>query len=101
MNMTKTIAALTSAVLLTGTLASCGSRNSKHERVQQTEISFSWWGNDSRNRYTIEAIEKFEELHPEIKVDVSYSEWSGYETRNKVWLASDTECDVMQKTTAG
>ena len=96
MNITKTVAALTSAVLLAGTLSACGSSSEKNERTQQTEISFSWWGNDSRNQYTIEAIEKFEELHPEIKVNVSYSEWAGYETRNKVWMISDTECDVMQ-----
>ncbi|MBR0528385.1 MAG: carbohydrate ABC transporter substrate-binding protein [Ruminococcus sp.] len=95
MNITKAIAALTSAVLAAGMLTACGS-SEKNERKPQTEISFSWWGNDKRNKYTIEAIEKFEELHPDIKVNVSYSEWAGYEMRNKVWMISDTECDVMQ-----
>lgn len=63
---------------------------------KQTEISFSWWGNDARNKYTIAAVKKFEELHPEIKVECKYSEWTGYEKRNKIWMISGTESDVMQ-----
>lgn len=63
---------------------------------KQITLDFSWWGNDSRNRYTLEAIDTFCELHPEIRVNCSYSEWTGFETRNKVQMISDTEADVMQ-----
>jgi len=66
------------------------------EHHQQTQISFSWWGNDTRNEYTLEAVRKFEELHPDIKVECSYSEWSGYEARSHVRMVSNTEADVMQ-----
>lgn len=66
------------------------------EKDKQVEITFSWWGNDDRDRYTIEAIEKFEEQNPNITVKVSYSEWASYEMRNKVAMISDTEADVMQ-----
>lgn len=62
----------------------------------QTEISFSWWGNDARHDYTLEAIEEFEKLHPDIKVKCHYSEWSGYQARNNVQMVSHTESDVMQ-----
>ncbi len=65
-------------------------------QTEQVEISFSWWGNDKRNIYTIKAIEEFEELYPNIKVDCDYSEWSGYETRSKIRMISNTESDVMQ-----
>ncbi len=75
---------------------SCKSQPIVAKQTQQTEISFSWWGNDSRNLYTLEAIEKFEELHPDIAVKCSYSEWSGYETRYKIQMLSATEADVMQ-----
>ncbi|MBE6842684.1 MAG: carbohydrate ABC transporter substrate-binding protein [Ruminococcus sp.] len=64
--------------------------------TKQTEISFSWWGNDARNEYTINAIKEFERLHPEIKVNCHYSEWSGYQSRSNVQMASNTEADVMQ-----
>ncbi len=87
-------ALLCCAALLTA--SGCSSEPVVTEQIQQTEISLSWWGNDARNKYTIEAVEQFEELHPEIKVKCSYSEWSGYETRNRIQMISDTEADVMQ-----
>ncbi len=63
---------------------------------ERVEITFSWWGNDARTDYTVAAVDKFEELHPDIKVNISYSEWSGYEARSRVQMVSDTEADVMQ-----
>lgn len=84
------------AVLAAVALGSCGEAPVVHEQVKQTEITLSWWGNDTRNEYTIEAMQRFEELHPEIKVKCNYSEWSGYEARSKVQMISGTEADVMQ-----
>ena len=95
MNIFKRAAALLSCAVL-ASACGCSSKAKVTEQKKQVEISFSWWGNDARNKYTLEAINKFESLHPEIKVNCSYSEWSGYEKRNKVWMISDTECDVMQ-----
>lgn len=77
-------------------LSSCGNSVTVTSHREQTEIKLSWWGNDARNEYTIKAVERFEELHPEIKVKCSYSEWSGYEARSRVQMNSDTEADVMQ-----
>ena len=88
------IALMTGAALIT--TAGCGSSSKVKTQRRQVEISFSWWGNDARNKYTLEAIKEFEKIHPEIKVDCNYSEWSGFEKRNKVWMASGTESDVMQ-----
>lgn len=66
------------------------------EIIDPVEISFSWWGNDARHEYTIEAISQFEELHPEIRVTCNYTEWSGYQTRSDIEMNSGTEADVMQ-----
>ncbi len=76
--------------------AGCTNKTTMTSQKSQVEIEFSWWGNDARNKYTLQAIDIFEDMHPEISVKCSYSEWSGYETRNKVWMNSDTEADVMQ-----
>ena len=92
--MKKILAAVCCAALTLS--AGCSSGPVVKSQTSQVEISFSWWGNDARNKYTIEAIEEFEALHPDIKVNCSYSEWSGYEMRNKVWMISATEADVMQ-----
>ena len=90
------LAGLCSLMMLTVT--GCSNYNSPviTQQSEQTEISLSWWGNDGRNQYTIEAVEEFERLHPDIKVNCSYSEWSGYEARARVQMISDTEADVMQ-----
>lgn len=66
------------------------------KQSQIADITLSWWGNDTRNEYTIEGVRRFMELHPEINVKCSYSEWSGYESRSRVQMVSNTEADVMQ-----
>ena len=93
--MIKRIAAvLTAAVTLA--LGSCGEAPVVREQNETIEITLSWWGNDARNEYTLEAVSRFEEKFPNIKVKCSYSEWSGYEARSKVQMMSATEADVMQ-----
>lgn len=59
-------------------------------------LEFSWWGNDNRNEYTIKAIDKFEEIYSNIRVNCVYTEWSGYQTRMNMKMRSDTAEDVMQ-----
>ena len=85
---------LISAAMLSS--VSCGNEQVIKQQEQQTSITLSWWGNDKRNDYTIEAMQIFEEMYPDIKVMCNYSEWSGYEARTRVRMASDTESDVMQ-----
>lgn len=87
-------AALLSSVLL---FSSCGENTYLTlSNPQSTNISFSWWGNDSRHDYTLPAVTRFEELFPDIDVKCHYSEWSGYQNRNSAQMASNTESDVMQ-----
>lgn len=89
---------LTAALLAASALfiSSCTEEAVVLEQHAQTEITLSWWGNDTRNEYTLEAVKLFEEKYPDIKVRCSYSEWSGYEARNQVRMVSGTETDVMQ-----
>jgi oligogalacturonide transport system substrate-binding protein len=88
--------ALFSSIAAFSLLIGCSDTAIVNSQIEQTEISFSWWGNDVRNEYTIQAIKKFEELHPDISVKCNYSEWVGFQTRNDVKMASNTEADVMQ-----
>lgn len=77
-------------------LTGCADKQIVKSQKEKTEITLSWWGNDKRNEYTIEAVQEFERLHPDIKVKCSYSEWLGYEARSRVQMVSATEADVMQ-----
>lgn len=63
---------------------------------ESDQIRFSWWGNDERHAYTMQALDLFREEHPEIEIRYQYGQWSGYEKRNKVFMESHTEADLMQ-----
>jgi oligogalacturonide transport system substrate-binding protein len=87
------------SVILFSAIVLCSGCEKDATIINQEEvvdISFSWWGNDDRNEYTLSAIQHFEDLHPNIKVTCNYSEWTGYETRYNVGMISNTESDVMQ-----
>lgn len=66
------------------------------DQKKYANISLSWWGTDTRNQYTLDAVQTFEDLHPDIKVETKYSDWTGYEERMDIEVASATEADVMQ-----
>lgn len=83
---------LATALLLSG----CSRQAILTSNFEQVDISLSWWGNDVRHEYTLAAVKEFEKLHPEINVVCHYSDWSGYQIRSDVQMASDTESDVMQ-----
>lgn len=87
------VALLASCIIL---FSGCEHETIITEQKSRVEITFSWWGNDTRTEYTIEGVRKFEELNPGIKVNVSYAEWSGYELRNRIQMISGREADVMQ-----
>lgn len=93
MKMFKKKLVFLSAVMLMFT--SCASEPAVINQEEYTEISLSWWGNDTRTEYTLAAVKEFERLHPDIRVKCSYSEWSGYQTRYNIQMMSDTESDVM------
>lgn len=87
-------------MMATSMVACSTAETSKGEEIlahpEVTNIKFSWWGNDPRHIYTMSGIEIFEEKYPEIRVENRYGEWNGFEKRNKVWMKSGTEADVMQ-----
>lgn len=80
------------------TLTGCGDK--KEDYITQTEdsttISFSWWGNDNRHVYTLDALDIFEKKNPDLNVKPYYSVWNGYEKRIRTYMESHTEADIMQ-----
>ncbi|MGN0141567.1 MAG: ABC transporter substrate-binding protein [Roseburia sp.] len=85
------------ATTMISSFAGCGSTDMTFEEgTEQTEITFSWWGSDSRHEYTIAAVKEFEKQHPDIKVNLEYSEFTGFQKKTDVKMAAHTEADVMQ-----
>ena len=59
-------------------------------------ISMSWWGGDSRHDATMAAVNKFMEKYPNIKVDMQYAAWTGWEDKMSAAFATDSAADVNQ-----
>ena len=96
------VRALCLIVSMSTVLTGCGFQGTPDQGTPETAvsrhstISFSWWGNDERHIYTMDGMDLFQELNPQITVDCSYGIWNGFEKRNKVWMESCREADVMQ-----
>lgn len=93
--MTKRLLSLSLAIII-GLLCLTGCGENVATRNTVTNISFSWWGNDNRHNYTMDAVDIFQNTNDDISVGYRYGEWSGYERRNRVWMESHTDADVMQ-----
>ena len=68
MNLNKRIlAAGLMGTVLIASLTGCGSSRdiTFEEGEEKTELTFSWWGPDDRNEYTIVAVKEFEKQHPD------------------------------------
>lgn len=99
MRTSKKIIALSLCITtLLSTLTGCGSNTEVAlvEESVQKEITFSWWGPDPRHDYTIAAIKEFEKKNPAIKVNLEYSEFTGFQQKTNVKMAAHTEADIMQ-----
>lgn len=106
---------MVAATLLTGcggsesssTGSDGGTQNAdENEAAQGTESSggessgdtlrISWWGNQTRNDGTVAAIELYESLHPEVKIQYEFSDWSGYWDKMSTQAAGGTMPDIVQ-----
>ncbi len=99
MNLNKRIlAAGIMGTVLIASLTGCGSSKdiTFEEGKEKTELTFSWWGPDDRNEYTIAAVKEFEKQHPDIKVNLEYSEFTGFKEKTDIKMRAHTEADVMQ-----
>ncbi|PLS25924.1 ABC transporter substrate-binding protein [Bifidobacterium imperatoris] len=59
-------------------------------------IRLNWWGGDARIKATEQAVKGFEAEHPNIHVDMEYSDWTGYWDKLAVQSAGGNAPDVMQ-----
>ena len=59
-------------------------------------LRFAWWGGDERNAATLEVIEQFEALHPNVTIEAEYGGNDGYHDELATQLASGTAADIVQ-----
>lgn len=60
-------------------------------------LRFAWWGNQSREKLTQQAIELFEKEHPSIKIQPEFSSFASYWQKMNAEAAGNNLPDVMQQ----
>ena len=87
--------AAAAAVLLCAALTGCVGEEQFYPHDAVRTISFSWWGKEQRNEYTIEAVRQFEDKTG-FSVGVYFSEFEGFKDTMDMEFYSGIESDVMQ-----
>lgn len=59
-------------------------------------IKFTWWGNQSRHDYTQKILDKYTELHPNVKFEAIPAGWDGYFDKLSTQAASGSMPDIVQ-----
>ncbi|MBR1724834.1 MAG: carbohydrate ABC transporter substrate-binding protein [Ruminococcus sp.] len=93
------------AALMTAAVMTLSSCSFKHMIVMQsrrdisvpTTISFSWWGSEARNSYTLEGIRTFEkDYDSRLEVHSFPYDFEGYKSNLDALVRSGKEYDIMQ-----
>ncbi len=74
----------------------CGNEITLANESEEIELEASWWGSDERSEYTMEALKDFQKDHPNIRIKMTYGDFTGFELKNDVKMFSNTEADIMQ-----
>ncbi len=62
---------------------------------EPTTIRVVWWGGQSRHDVTVQAINRFMEEHPDIKVEYEFSDFSSYYSKLATQVAGGLAPDVI------
>ncbi|MGP7961257.1 ABC transporter substrate-binding protein [Sanguibacter sp. A247] len=88
-------AAMASALVLG--LAACSSDDETPGTGgdDKVNITFAWWGSDTRHEVTQKVIAEFEKQHPNIKITPDYTSWDSYFEKLNVAAAGGNLPDVI------
>lgn len=82
-------------------LSACG-KKTKPELTQpdgsldECTLRFSWWGGDDRHEATLEAIELWNSIHPEIEIIPEYGGWDGWTEKINTQINGNAAPDILQ-----
>lgn len=94
------------AVAMTVGMLGCGSNQNSNQAAKGTNandkasehasLRFSWWGDDSRHKATLDMIKQYEKENPGVKIAGEYSGWDGYLEKMTTQVAAGTAPDIIQ-----
>lgn len=65
-------------------------------KLDKCSLRFSWWGGDDRHKATLDAIDLWNQKHPDITITPEYGGWDGWTEKVSAQIKSGTEPDIMQ-----
>lgn len=98
MTRPRSLSGLTLLVASALTLSACSAPAEEADGGGGEEVTlrFAFWGSDTRVQNTEEIIDEFNQDHPEIQVDVEYSDWSGFWDQLNTQIAGGDAPDIFQ-----
>ena len=95
------VTAIALASVMALSLTACGGSkgkadNSNSDSGDEVNLRVAWWGGDDRHTATEEAIKKFMEKNPNIKVSTEYGAWTGWEEKQSLSILSGESADILQ-----
>lgn len=78
------------------TSESTGTADTAASDSEPITLRMAWWGSQERHDRTIEVIELYESLHPEVNIEYEYYSFDDYFTKLKTLVASDQVWDIFQ-----
>ena len=68
----------------------------KHITDKPVTLRFMWWGGDERNNATLQVIDQFMKLYPNVTIEAEYGGNEGYKEKLVTQLYSGAAADLIQ-----
>lgn len=81
----------------TGMAAGAETDGGKAATGEQVTLNLCWWGNQTRNDVTKRAVELYMSEHPNINIQVEFTDWSGYWDKLSAMAAGGNLPDIIQQ----
>ena len=93
----KTVFVLLAYVLVSWTLFAGGGaqRSTSSGQPSVYNMRYSWWGTDTRHNATISAIEAYQALNPNVKIEPEYGAFDAMLEKLRIQLSSKTAPDII------
>lgn len=91
-----TVASLSLTACGGGNGSTSGSSGTADNEDGKTTLKICWWGNQTRNDATQEAVNLYMEQNPDINIEVEFMDWTGYWDKLSTVAAGGNLPDIIQ-----
>ena len=93
---TKDSVAGTTQAAATGGTSTGGTTAAASSDGEDVTLKFTWWGGQTRHELTQQLLDKYTELHPNVKFEAVPSGWDGYFDKLATQAAAGAMPDIVQ-----